>query len=286
MPGTRLEDSPANIVFSKDNKVYVFYQGADTGTLCWKCFNGKYWSADAEVVIEETWEKILMHGSPGVVEFQDRLLCFYRGRSDEEVWYAIFNGESWLEPSSIGSQCSASPAPVVFEGMLYCFFQSHSGSGRLIYRTLKLVYGAHWSDEQSVSSGPTMSESPSPVLWNDKLYICFQGADRDGTLKYVVSNGDTWSDVHEVTAARMSSSPAAIIVDGGIRVFHQSLGETGRLCWVDLQGPYGDVPVVGIKMSHSPAVIEFEGKIHCLHHGPGENGELWGLCLPLDGFST
>jgi hypothetical protein len=135
-----------------------------------------------------------------------------------------------------------------------------SGDGLLWYNVLT---GADWSGAKPVP-GSGITDSPSAVVFRNKLYVFHQAHSELGTLWYNVFGGDTWSGDTKVPNTGMSASPSATIFNDKIYVFHQGGGLNGQLWYnvFDGSGWAGDAQVPGAFVATSPAAVAFNGRLY------------------------
>src|SRR5271169_2586529 len=129
--------------------------------------------------------------------------------------------------------------------MLYVFFQGQQGSsvdGQMFYQRFD---GETWYGIQQVApSGQKvgMSYAPSPVVWNGGLLQVFhQGFREDGQLWTTWTNdglnGQSWaSESQPVPNVGLSFSPATVVFNNKLYVFHPGSVETGELWYTVADG--------------------------------------------------
>jgi galactan endo-1,6-beta-galactosidase len=131
-------------------------------------------------------------------------------------------------------------------------------------------------DHQVPNTG--MSEGPSIVAFNGRLYCFHQGSDENGQLWYNVWDGANWVGDAQVPNTGMSKSPSTVVFNGQIYCFHQGWGNNGEL-WYNIydvnRGWLGDTQVPNTGMSESPGAVVFNGQLYCFHQGSDQNGQLW-----------
>ena len=122
-----------------------------------------------------------------------------------------------------------------------------------------------------------MSESPSAVVYNNRLHCFHQGGSISGaqTVSGNVFDGtwNTWAGDTQVPNVVMSLSP--VVYDSSIYCFHQPGSNNGQL-WYDVfngSSWAGNVQVSDVVMSSSPGAVV---RVYCFHQGGGSNnGKLW-----------
>ena len=90
---------------------------------------------------------------------------------------------------------------------IFVAHQGLGGDGTLWYNTFD---GEDWAGDQQVQD-LGMSESPSAVVFNGRLYVFHQGTGGDGQLWYdISSDGKTWAGDQQVQNLGMSAGPSAV----------------------------------------------------------------------------
>src|SRR5262249_10862380 len=99
--------------------------------------------------------------------------------------------------------------------------------------------GDPWGSLQPVQpSGTTstnyMSYSAAPVVFNNNLYLFFNGPAENGWLYYISSSdGNNWSEVINVSNTGLSYTPSPVVYDGQIYVFRTARRQAGQI-WFNL----------------------------------------------------
>jgi hypothetical protein len=68
-----------------------------------------------------------------------------------------------------------------------------------------------------------MSEVPMAIVRNDKLYVIFQALGHNGTLRYMVLEGSSWTGSTEIPNVGIASPPSTLIVNGIPQGCHQNV---------------------------------------------------------------
>ena len=132
------------------------------------------------------------------------------------------------------------------------------------------------SEQEVLTSKAIMCDSPSAVIFNNKLY-CFHQEGRDtGKLWYNVFDGTNWVEYLKAPNTGMSASPSAVVFNGQLYCFHQGYNNNGELRYSVFDGTnwLGDQQVLNTGMSASPSAVVFNGQLYCFHQGYNNNGEL------------
>ncbi|MDI1484338.1 hypothetical protein [Polyangium sp. y55x31] len=91
----------------------------------------------------------------------------------------------------------------------------------------------------------------------------------------------TGEDV-EITNVKLTASPAPVVFDKTLYVFHQSAGNSGKLLYTTTDGATwtDDQEIRNVGMSASPSAVVFNGKLYVFHQGSGNSGALWYITSP------
>ena len=225
---------PSAVMFQ--NKLYCFRQRKGNGGKLWynTSSDGENWQDNTEIGVAN------MSQGPSAVVFQDKLYCFTQGKNNNgQLWYVnSSNGNNWSSHLHVSNaNMAGSPSAVVFQDKLYCFHQGRTAvtgaNGQLWYLTSS--DGNSWSQNIQVKAA-NMSESPSAVVFQDKLYCFHQGrtptGGANGQLWYLVYDGDEWSEEMLVPGTGMSESPSAMVLGDELYCFYQGESKAGTL-WCD-----------------------------------------------------
>jgi hypothetical protein len=227
MPNTGLSAEPSAVVFK--DKVYVFHQGqSDSGWLWMNVFDGKNWAGDAPV------HNTGIGNSPSAVVFRDKLYVFHRGQF-EDVWLYVnvFDGTNWAGDAVVyNTGMEGGPSAVVFHDKIYVFHQGRQTQTSFApgWLYVNVFDGTNWSgDAQVPNTG--LSQSPSAVVFNDKLYVFHQGQGQTPASKWLWWNNAVmvrdvlvWAGDAQVPNTGMFGNPSAVTFDGKLYVFHQGQG--------------------------------------------------------------
>lgn len=147
-----------------------------------------------------------------------------------------YNSETGWSPGSspmTAADCmSQSPAPIIYNNVLYIFYQGGpapgKGDGALCY----LTFSNGVLSSQITVSNVGMSGSPSPVVFNGELYVFHQGYNDTDQIWYSVFNSSTqtWAPDTQVPASAIpnywggsgntANPPTAIVYNGTIYLFY------------------------------------------------------------------
>lgn len=135
-----------------------------------------------------------------------------------------------------------------------------------------------WQGDKEVPVGLT-KEGVSAAVFNDKLYIFYQGT-KHGRIWYnTISSDGVWrSDDLQITDCRCSSSPSAVVYDNRLYVFYQGAGDNGDMYYNTLDvdfGWLGEHKIADCRLSCSPCAVVFNNQIYLFHQGSGDSPHLW-----------
>lgn len=123
-----------------------------------------------------------------------------------------------------------------------------------------------------------LSESPSLVVYKDKLYCFYQGPDHYGTLWYTTYGGNSWAAIKKVDSMLLSSNPSAVATKGKLYMLHRAGGEGhAMICnYFDGQTWSGDHDFVASQLGGNPDAAVHHEVIYAFRRG-GIHGEdeLW-----------
>jgi hypothetical protein len=170
------------------------------------------------------------------------------------------------------------------------YHQGPNNNSQLLFSTFD---GTAWTPDQQVAPGVALSDSPSPVMYQNKLLVFHQGAGNSGKL--FVWNG---SEDVLIPGVGLSASPSAVVYNGRLFVFHQNASNGGEIWYTTtLDGVTWSVDEqiqsVGIgngpsnqpdQLPTSPSAVVYNQLLYVFHQGlrsggaggaGGNNGELW-----------
>ncbi|AZE48370.1 hypothetical protein C4K04_2698 [Pseudomonas chlororaphis] len=147
--------------------------------------------------------------SPSAVRFQQRAFVFSNTNACQ-LCYTEYDGRTTHPMTMIGNAVATdSPSTVVFEDMLYVFYQGAGANANQLWYVTSSD-GETWSDSLQVP-GATLSESPSATVFDGMLYVFYQDQNSDGQLWYSTLSGSTWQEQNQVIPTGQSASSALII---------------------------------------------------------------------------
>lgn len=284
VPGVSLSQCPSAAVFN--NELYLFYQGAGSdGQLWYNVLSGSTWAGPTQVAGAS------MSGSPSaVVVFNNtisanQLVVFYQGPANNgSLCYSVFSAGSWSAQTAVADvEISASPLAVVFNNLLYCFYEgAGNNAGSLWY---SIFNGTTWSPEAPVAN-ISMSGQASAIVYappneDAQLFIIHAESSQSDQLWYCVCTNGTWTS-GEVSSPGLSCGPSATVFNNHAYVFYQGPpSQAGQLyfsfltggTWSSAQGP--------VAISESPSAVTFTApgtttaQIYVFYQDVQANGGLW-----------
>lgn len=280
VPNLGMSCSPAALVYN--STLYVFHQGsADNGQLWYDTSsNGTSWSGDTRV------SNVGLVGAPSAIAYNDEIYVFHSGNGNNvgQVWYSTYDGQSWAQDIQAAPLClSASPSTVVFtppggEPAIYNFNQGPSNCGVM---WCNVYNGTQWASIEPVEEATIMSCTPGPVVFNDTLYVFYQGESDNGQLLYATSSdGSNWTTGQVVTGAGITDSPSAVVFNGTLYVFYQGKGNSDEL-WYSYSSDgstwSSSIKIAKVGIYYSPSAVVYNGTLYVFHMGTEDfgDGQLW-----------
>jgi len=133
--------APSPVVWN-GGLLQVFHQGFRQDGQLWTTWtkDGVNWASEQQPV-----PNVGMSFSPSAVAFNNKLYVFHPGSHESgELWYTVADGTSWSQDQLILANnlgladttgpMSQSPSAVVWNNVLYVFFQNGTGGGGLVIR--------------------------------------------------------------------------------------------------------------------------------------------------------
>jgi hypothetical protein len=198
---------------------------------------------------------------------------------------------SWSGNQQVpGTQMSDSPAAVVFNNKLYCFYQGTGNNAQQLRYNVLQSDGHTWAGDQQVPS-IQISNGPAAVVFNGNLYCFYQGYSAGATQLHctVLSAGGTsWSADQWVRNTSMTAGPSAVVFNQQLYCFYQDRDDGSlRYMVLSANGTWssGNVTVANTLLSASPSAVVFNGRLYCFHQGATNtnNGQLRYNVLSADG---
>ena len=139
------------------------------------------------------------------------------GGEDIQLWYtSSTDGNIWAtDQQLLNVSLSASPALVVFNNRLYCFYNgSGSGAGKLWYTSSPDGTSSNWAAAQPVIPAVGITNRPALAVFNNTLYCYHQGTGGQSNQLWYTSSPDgaQWvADQPMTSNVALLSSPALAV---------------------------------------------------------------------------
>lgn len=148
--------------------------------------------------------------SPGIItNANDQILCFYQGGSNG--LYVTLGGNNQSQVTGIA--LTNSPAPIIYNGGLQCFYQTSDGSNDLHAALLRSDNQQLISDQ--AFSGNKVWYTPAICEFIGRLFCFSHSADHQNQLNCQVFVGTQWTGPFLIPNVSTLYSPAAIGIDQG-----------------------------------------------------------------------
>lgn len=231
--------------------------------------------------------------APSAVVYGDKIYLFYTGQHEGRMWYTIYEnvGGQYKWRASHSEDClrlSGSPSAVSYKDRIYVFHTSQDG-GELRYNVFNPTKG-EWG-QWSTDTGPPLkevgiSESPSPTVYDGKIYIAHQGHNQSGEMWWLTFDDEHgFSKDQKIEGVGCSQSPSLVEYQGKLKCFHQGLGNNGDLFWTEYDRTTGkwskDDQIKGVQLNYSPSTVVADNRLFVFHKDHGARGRLW--CNMWDG---
>jgi len=222
--------------------------------------DGANWSDDLLV------DSGIISGSPCAVVFNGILHIFYRAYNDStELSYHYLNGPSydqgaWTKGNAVPSNLlslSESPSAVVFNALVYIFFQSGDGKGILSY--------VQWDGKMFSAALPVLIEgspqtikaNPGAVVYRKKLHVYYQGAGKSIVVAKSEDGSTFGGPLKPADGPILDGSPSAVVFGDLLFVFYQNTGKLtlGYVFGNDQGWGQGIVPYQDV--NDSPSAVIF-----------------------------
>ena len=220
-----------------------------------------------------------------VVALNGLLYCFRKasgqsGQSGPIVYNTSADGVNWSPDAQVtGASLLGSPSAVVFNDMLYCFFNQ---AGSLSYNTFD---GTNWLGNQPVSTAAEggIGSSPSAVVFQGQLYCFRKGSGQSSQSGPILYNtldfGSQWSRDAQVPGAGLLCGPSAVVFNTSLSsklyCFNQG-GQAGSLWYNTFDGTNWSgnqqISTAG-GIGSRPSAVEFNNMLYCFHKGSGPSSQ-------------
>lgn len=253
-------DWPSSPIIYND-KFYLFYDDNNVGHLKYANFNnngeGK-WTSPLSVPIDPVRRQAEVRGitrEPSVVEFNGAIYAFMQGRDENKLLqYRVLKDNYWSPQVSVPNvKMSNGPGAVVYDNRIFVFFQDENKKGKMQFTTFD---GKNWRATSGTLEGKELDDSPKAVAYKDKIYV-FHRKKGKGELWYFTFDGKDWSDDIKVENTDMSYTPAPVVYNGRIYVYHHGKKNNKELWFQTFDGSswWGDQRWPQIELEGSPNAV-------------------------------
>lgn len=219
--------------------LYCVHRGADLDhNLYWCVYStNDGWSEDKKF----TNQNCMTQSTPSLVEFKNKLYCFYKGPGQLDFLYSSsFDTatQTWSAGQIIktGSTEHTSPSgcgvAVYNENELHMVYEANDMSHTLWH--LYTTDGNTWQLKFHLTAFST-TDTPALVQYGNSLLMVHRG-ERDERLYYNFYNGSTWgnseSKIPDASGSGFATStqgPGLAVFDGKVYMVHRSGQNTGEL---------------------------------------------------------
>lgn len=122
---------------------------------------------------------------------------------------------------------TASPSAVVFQDLIYCFYQGVGDNDSTLLMNVFNPATGLWSGHSKVPLTTCMTEGPSAVVFDKRIYVFYQSASIAGQLDFnSTSDGVLWKGFTPVADVLMVAGPGTTVFDSELYCFYQAAGNT------------------------------------------------------------
>lgn len=166
--------------------------------------------------------------TPSPVVYRNCIYLFYKGGSNNNLYYLWFDGTNWKGNTKISDsdpKTDAAPSAVFFNNRIYVFFKG-SGNNNLYYLTCE--YNRDWvvqhsfysqkiADAPNSNISPRSDCAPSAAVLGDKIYVVYK-SDSGNDLFYLTFDGTNWEGDKRISqfsdfAPKTDKAPTVSAVD-------------------------------------------------------------------------
>lgn len=215
LPAKGITSGPSTIEYRGDT--YVFMKGNDNNRLEYKILRDGKWSKQITV------PKVQLSFSPGAVVYNDKIYVFYHDKDKKNnLRFTAMDDNGWVGDVQLQDNVLFdSPFPIVYKNKLYVFHNARQWrNGRYYNGELgyEIFDGTNWEFGKRVEN-LSMSKSPAPVIYDDKVYVYHQGKSDNGELWYNVFDGEKWNSDTRFTDIKIKNSPTAVNISSLNKMF-------------------------------------------------------------------
>jgi len=239
---TDISWGPSGLIFN--NLIYVFHQGiGDNGQLWFNTFNPSNgaWAGDVNVVLPAG----IAAGVSPVAFSSTQMFVFYTQSDGSLCFLESIDGQTFPYFSQLSPPNTASTTPnaIIFNNVLYVFYQAWNSDGYTFYYQYSLSSSV-WSGPFAVNAGIT--QGPQAIIINEVLYLFHQGFGGAGQLYYKTFDGTNWATAdNQITylldPINSASGPTPAYINGYIYPFY--VGVNGLVYFSAVTPSGGQGPV-------------------------------------------
>ena len=235
--------------------------------------------------------------APAVVGYNQALYLAFRsdgaGADAHQLVVVRYAAPTALRQTFDDILMGGAPALAVFNGLLYCAFQSNDNLGQL-FVTHNFANDVWLEPAQQIPGNQTASR-PALAAFNGQLYCAYQANDGTGALTVISSaDGENWSNPPlSFNNILMAGAPALAEFNGALYCAFQERapgGGPGLFVTSTTDGQNWVSPAQlapGQQLRGAPVLAAFRGRLYCAYRGPPSgptpNISSLGVTTSLDG---
>lgn len=140
-----------------------------------------------------------------------------------------------------------------------------------------LITTITFAQQHNVGNGiHGISGSPTASVYQDNIYVLFQGYGDNQHLEYRVKKDGEWSLQSRVEGIDLLNSPGSVVYNNHLYVFHQDANGEGQLKYTTFDGSRWspDTDVANAALSEAPFPLVYHDKLYVFYQGKDHNGHL------------
>lgn len=269
----------------------IVYKGANTKHLYTSFFDGAKWRGDERISNAPGGISPESSSSPGTAVFNNWLYLIYKGANTNTLYAAWYDGNHWNGNVRISSmhggispESTDSPNVVVYKGLLYTVYKgAHSSTLYMAWFDGTTWFGNKKIGNMSGGINPKSTHNPSLVVFDNKLYIVYKGANTN-TLYTAWFNDKKWFGNIRIKGQSGGISPVSNDTPGAIAykkklyiIYKSPHNKTLFWAWYDGNRWAGDIRVkvqpgeLKPESTESPKAGVFQDKLYIVYKGANSN---------------